>query len=133
VTGYITFFVGGPLSWESRLQRSVSLNTQQSEYMALAENCKEVVWLRGLLAELGYEQGVTWTFEDNQAAIKLSKNDVNHKKSKHIEVRYHYVRECVQNKLIHLEYLQTKEMLADILTKPLSANRFLYLRSKLLV
>ena len=101
--------------------------------MALAENCKEVVWLRGLLAELGYEQGVTWTFEDNQAAIKLSKNDVNHKKSKHIEVRYHYVRECVQNKLIHLEYLQTKEMLADILTKPLSANRFLYLRSKLLV
>jgi hypothetical protein len=131
VTGYVTYLAGAPVSWGATLQRSVALSTTEAEYMALSDACKEVIWMRGLLAELGYPQGTTTVFEDNHGAIALSENDVHHKRTKHIDVRYHFTRDCVEDKTVIMEYLHTKEMIADILTKPLHKPQFQYLRAKM--
>lgn len=93
---------------------------------------KEAIWLRGLLAELGFpQQGPTIIHEDIQGCIQLASNPVHHPCMKHIDVHYHFVREKLAMGLIKLEYCATERMVADLCTKPLKRPRFEELRAKL--
>ncbi|PNF37230.1 Retrovirus-related Pol polyprotein from transposon TNT 1-94 [Cryptotermes secundus] len=126
-SGNIFELANGPISWEAKKQKSVALSTTESEYIALSEACKEGVFLRKLLMELLNDDSPILMNVDNQSCIKLASNPVFHSRCKHIDVRYHYVREVVQNGLIDLEYVPTEIMKADIMTKSLPKVKHEYL------
>lgn len=121
-TGNVIMLAGGPISWRSKKQASVALSTMEAEYAALAEVSKEVVYLKRLLNYMGFEKYVETPiliYCDNQSAIELSKNAILHKRSKHIDISFHFTRELVEKKEIKVIYLRTDQMLADVLTKSL--------------
>lgn len=108
------------LSWQSRKQSIVALSSTEAEYIAAATATKELLWLQTIIYELGYslsQPSIIYT--DNQSCIGLSENPKFHDRSKHIDLRYHFLREKVKNKIIQLEYTPTQYMWADILTKSL--------------
>jgi hypothetical protein len=129
-TGYMFTFGGGVVSWNSRLQPTVALSSSEAEYMALSATVQEAVHLRQLLSDLGHEQPRSTTiYEDNQSCIAMANNPVNHARTKHINIRYHYVREKVRDGTIKLEYLPTAEQVADMLTKGLPKTRLSIIRN----
>lgn len=122
-TGFIFKLCGSVISWQSAKQKTVALSSTEAEYMALSEACREAIYLRNLLYELiSYNKCIT-LFNDNQSALNLSVDASNHKRSKHIDVRHHYIREAVSNKVVKTLYLQTDEMPADIMTKGLRKEK----------
>ena len=133
VTGYLFMLAGAPISWQSRQQVSVALSTMESEYMAACAATQEAIWLRSLLKDLNLlDQSKPMVIrEDNQACIAFSLNPGVYKKSKHIDVKFHFVRERVASKEIVLEYIDTKDQLADILTKALDGPSFTKLRERI--
>ena len=111
---------GGAISWLSKKQPSVALSTTEAEYIALSVATQEAVWLRRMLDDLQAKpKDPTVLMEDNSGAIAIAKNPVSHARTKHIDIRYHYVREAVQDSMVNLTYCPTEEMTADLLTKPL--------------
>lgn len=131
-TGYVFLLNGGVVSWSSKLQQTVALSTTEAEYMALAHAAKEAIWLRLLLSEFGIEQeGATIINEDNQGCINLAKNPISHGRTKHIDVRYHFLREKVDENIIQLQYCKTDDMLADSFTKALGRNKYERIRNSL--
>ncbi|KAF5797362.1 putative RNA-directed DNA polymerase [Helianthus annuus] len=122
-TGYV-FTVGGTaVSWMSKLQKSVALSTTEAEYMAVAEASKELIWLKNFLNELGKEQDDCALFCDNQSAIHLAKNPVFHSKTKHIQLRYHFIRERINDGTLKLEKIKGTENPADMLTKVVTLEK----------
>ena len=131
-TGNLFLMSGGTISWLSKRQPSVTLSTAEAEYVALSTATQEAVWLRRMLAELQVKpEDPTVIMEDNTGAIAIAKNLVSHSRTKHIDIRYHYVREAVQDYLINLRYCLTEEMTADVLTKSLPRERFEKLRKNM--
>ena len=118
-SGYIFLIMGGAIAWRSRLQECVALSTTEAEYVAASEACKEAVWLSRLASDMGIPQHVPKLLCDSQSGIGLAKNPVYHAKTKHIGVRYHFIRECVSNGYISLEKVVSRENAADALTKAL--------------
>lgn len=119
-TGVITTYNNGIITWISRRQECVALSTLEAEYIALCEATKETVWMRSILAQLGKEQqDPTVLHADNQGANAYTKDNQFHRRTKHINVRFHYIREKVQDKTVIVKYISTGEQQADILTKPL--------------
>lgn len=119
-TGYVVYLAGGPISWASRKQKTVALSTMEAEYMALSDLSKEIIYVRNLLEHIKYYSVLetpTKIYCDNQSAICLSKNSVYHARTKHIDVRHHFTRETQERGDIELEYISTKMMAADALTK----------------
>jgi hypothetical protein len=118
-TSGCAFSIGSVVvSWFSRKQRSVALSSAEAKYMATNLATCEAIWLRKLLVGLfgqGLEPKVIHC--DNQSCIKLSENPVFHDRSKHIEIKYHHIKHCVQKGNIKLRYLTTREQTIDILTK----------------
>lgn len=132
VTGIVFHLFGGPIAWSSHKQSCVALSTCEAEYVAACDATREAVWLRQLLHQLGFlPVGPTRLLCDSQSAIRLARNPDQHKRTKHIDVRYHFVREQQAAKNINLVFIGTKEQVADILTKPLDSIRFIYLRERL--
>ena len=123
-SGYVFYLNDGLISWSSKKQGTVALSTTEAEYMALAHTTKEAMWLRTLLSELGFDQGTTIVYEDNQSCIAMAKNPVHHARSKHIDIQHHFVREKVESGDIEVVYLPTEDMVADALTKPLPHPKF---------
>lgn len=120
-SGYVFKLWGGAISYQSKRQPSVTLATGDAEYIALSQAAREMMWLRSLLYELGFNpKGATTIFCDNQAAIAIAKNPVAHTRSKQIDIRFHYVRELVERNVLHAQYTPTSTMLADGLTKALA-------------
>ena len=110
----------------------MALSTAETEYISTSDASREAVWLRKMLFDLfdsSLEPVVIHC--DNQSYVKLSENPVFHDRSKHIEMRYHYVRDMVQRRAVNLRYIPTHEQTADVLTKPLSKTKFEYFRDKL--
>jgi len=133
-TGYVFTLNGGCVTWSSKRQVSVSLSTTEAEFIAASEATKEAIWLRKLLAELGHECiEPTELYIDNQSAIKLSRNPEFHRRSKHIDVRHQFLCEKQRNGEIDTKYVKSAEQIADALTKPLCCEKFIALRSKLLI
>eukprot|EP00253_Pinus_taeda_P029928 PITA_29928 len=122
-------YVKGAISWASKKQSIVALSTAEAEYVAATAAACQAVWMRRMLRSLGQEQSkATVIICDNSSAIALSKNSVFHKRTKHIDTRFHYIRELVRNGEIVLEHYRTQEQVADILTKPLDQKSFEFLR-----
>jgi hypothetical protein len=118
--------------WCSRKQSSVALSIAEAKYIALSVVVREAVWLHKILTDLFYhEMDPTTIHCDNQSCVKLSENPVFHDRSKHIEIKYHYIRDMVQRKTIHVQYHPTHEQIADIFTKLLARMKFKYLRERL--
>jgi hypothetical protein len=132
-TSGIVFFLGDNLvTWCSQKQRSVALSSCEAEYMAAAAGACQGVWLSNLIAGLtGTEPKQFRLLIDNKSAIELSKNPVFHERSKHIDTRYHYIRECIEKGVVDVDHVRTDGQLADILTKALARVRFVELRMKL--
>ncbi len=112
-------------------QPTVALSTAEAEYMSLAEAVKEMKWLRQLLEELGFPQEITEMMQDNQSCVQMAKGNINHQRSKHIDMRYHFIQDAVANGELTLKWIPTKDMIADIMTKVLPTPTFIKLRSLL--
>ncbi|CAK9827765.1 Retrovirus-related Pol polyprotein from transposon TNT 1-94 [Anthophora retusa] len=122
-TGNVLILSGGPISWKAKKQPSVALSTMEAEYTALAEVSREVIYIIRLLSHMGFDKYVTKPIKilcDNQSAIKLAKDAIYHKRSKHIDIKYHFTRELIEQKEITVEYIKTDSMIADIFTKALT-------------
>ena len=123
-TGYLFQVNGSTISWQSKKQPTVALSTVEAEYMAISAATKEALWLRLLLTEVGFSQKeATKLMEDNQGCIALSSNPRFHERTKHIDIRHHLVRQNISEKFIKLIYTESAKMLADGLTKNLSAQQ----------
>ena len=123
-TGYEFTFAKAPVSWKSTLQSTVALSTTEAEYMAVTEAVKEAIWLQGLLSELGMKQKHIKVHCDSQSAIHLAKNQVYHARTKHIDVRYHFVREILEEGGVIIQKIRTTENPADMMTKVVTAVKF---------
>eukprot|EP00253_Pinus_taeda_P026533 PITA_26533 len=120
------------VSWYSRKQRSVALSSAEAEYMAASQVACEAIWMQKILVGLfGQMMDPTVTYCDNQSCIKLSKNPVFHDRTKHIDIHYHHLRDCVVKKIMMLLYILTEEQDADILTKALSKGKFEFHRDRI--
>ena len=132
-SGSVILLSDGPVMWSSRRQPCVTLSTAESEYVALSSAVQEIVWLRALLKELGFGQKEpTEVMEDNQSAIAIATGANTSRRTKHIDVRYHYVREKVKTGEIKVTYCATGDMIADVFTKPLGSSKFEELRAKVM-
>jgi hypothetical protein len=127
------FSVGSTtVSWYNRKQRSVALSSAEAEYMAASQATCEAIWMRKILVGLfGQKMDPTVIYCDNQSCIKLSENPLFHDRSKHIDIWYHHLRDCVQRRIMLLEYIPTEEQDADILTKALSRGKFEFHRGRI--
>lgn len=124
-TGYAFFLANGVITWSSQLQKHVTLSTTESEYVAVAAAAKEAVWLRKLISDIEDTiLSATTLHIDNQSTIKLARNPEFHKRSKHIDIRYHYLRERVFEGDINVMYVPTEAQRADMFTKALPKDRF---------
>ncbi|KAG7544127.1 GAG-pre-integrase domain [Arabidopsis thaliana x Arabidopsis arenosa] len=131
-SGYAFLLGGGAVAWASKKQPVVTLSTTEAEFVAAAYCACQCVWMRRILEEFGLEQsGSTTIMCDNSSAIKLSKNPVLHGRSKHIDVRFHFLRDLTKDGVVKLVHCGTNEQVADILTKPLRLEVFVRLREKL--
>ncbi|KAM1578272.1 hypothetical protein ACFX1Z_039846 [Malus domestica] len=131
-SGYAFSFGSGAFSWASIKQSSVALSTAEAEYVSAAEATAQAIWLRFVLSDFGEEQvEPTQILCDNTSAIAISKNPVAHHKTRHINRRFHFIRDALQNGEVDLIYCKTEEQVADIFTKALARDRFEYLRKAL--
>jgi hypothetical protein len=131
IGAYIFMFNNGPISWSSKKQSIVALSSCEAEYIALSDAAKESQWLRNLHYELNNFINPIIIYEDNQAAIKIAENNMFSNRTKHIDIRYHFIRELIQNNQIKLKYCSTEDMIADALTKGLLKIKFNHLISKM--
>jgi hypothetical protein len=121
VAGYIIKMGGGPISWSSKKQTVVTLSSSEAEYIALTFAARQVLWLRSFAQELGFEQyKASLVYCDNRGAIHCSQDPKAHSRMKHIEIRFHFIRYCVNKNLIDVEHIPGTENVADITTKSLT-------------
>ncbi len=124
VSGYAFVVYGGAVSWSAKRQEIVSLSTTESEYIAATYAAKEALWLRTLISQIfGSTLPATTLYSDNQSAIALSKEHQYHARTKHIDVRYHFIRWIIEEGKIRLIYCPTDDMVADCLTKALPSAK----------
>jgi transposase InsO family protein len=129
-TGYIFQMSAGPISWKSQLQKSTAQSALESEYMALCAATREAAWIKELLRESTNRRNMPILINgDNQGCQAIAQNRRTDARTKHIDVRYHYTRDKVEDGTIALKYCPTDAMLADFLTKPISTAKFLWCRS----
>ena len=128
IGAYIVKVGSGAVSWKSKKQTCIALSSTEAEYVTLCQVAKECEWLLEFLGGLGFvgQHGLI-AHVDNTGAISLAKNLVFHNRSKHIDIQYHFTRRLVRKGRLGLAYLPTKEMLADLLTKPLPRAQHEYL------
>nr|GEZ64951.1 putative ribonuclease H-like domain-containing protein [Tanacetum cinerariifolium] len=115
------------ISWQCKKQTIIATSTTEAEYVAAASCCGQVLWIQNQLLDYGYNFMNTNIYIDNTSAICIVKNLVYHSKTKHIEIRHHFIRDCFKKKLINVDHIHTDENVADLLTKPFDAGRFRYL------
>ncbi|TFY50793.1 hypothetical protein EVG20_g11324 [Dentipellis fragilis] len=132
ISGYAFMVNGGAVSWSSKRQEIIALSTTEAEYVAATHAAKEALWLRSLIAEI-FEPiaGATTLFGDNQSAIALTQDHQYHARTKHIDIRYHFIRWIVENGSLRLIYCPTDEMVADTLTKALPSAKVKHFASEL--
>ena len=132
ISGYAFILHGGAVSWSAKRQEIVSLSTTESEYVAATHAAKEALWLRSLLLQIfEIKLSPTTLFSDNQSAIALTKDHQYHARTKHIDVRFHFIRYVVENGQLHLIYCPTEDMVADSLTKALPSAKVKHFASEL--
>lgn len=129
-TGYVVKMTGGAISWCSQRQSIVALSTTESEYIALSTTVREILWLKQLAKECNDQQKSTIKIMcDNQSAIDLGESEAFRPRTKHIDIRFHHIREKIERGVIELEYIPTEKMVADSLTKAVSTKKTEFCRS----
>jgi hypothetical protein len=119
------------VSWASKKQNSVALSTAKAEYIATGHYCAQLLWMRQTLRDYGYKLTKVPLLCDKESAIRMADNLVEHSCTKHIVIRYHFLRDHQQRGDIEIAYVSTKEQLADIFTKPLDEKTFTKLMHEL--
>ena len=120
-SGYVFIVSGGAITWRSKKQTTIALSSTEAEYVALSEAGREACWLRTLYEEIGYIQKSPILIKgDNDGSIAMARNPQFYKRSKHIGIRWHWVRDLVQEKIICIESCRDPDQTADVLTKPLA-------------
>jgi hypothetical protein len=121
-TGYLFTSQGGAISWCSKKQQTVALSSCEAEYMALSNAVQEALWWYGVKSQLGYDQPLEIKC-DNQSALKLAKNKGFNPRTKHIDIRHHFIQDTLEKDQVKLSYIPTTSQIADALTKPLDRNK----------
>lgn len=126
---YVFSLGSGICSWSSKKQSVVAQSSAEGEYVAAAKATSQAIWLRRILEDIGEKQEEgTILYCDNKSAIAIAKNPVNHDRTKHISIKYHFIREAIGKKEVQLQYCRSNEQLADLLTKALPKEKFNCLR-----
>ena len=126
-TGYMMRIANGPVSWKSTLQSTIASSVMEAEYMASYDIVQELTWAVGVCKEIGINllrNGPINEYMDNKSAIALANNPIYHKRSKHIDIKYHWLREKITEGVVTLVYVRSEDQLADIFTKGLAYPRF---------
>ena len=132
ISGYAFIINGGAVSWSAKRQEIISLLTTESEYIAATYTAKEALWLRQIILQLfGIDLTATTLFCDNQSAIALTKEHQYHARTKHIDVRFHFIRWIIEDGKLRLIYCPTEEMVADVLTKALTSTKVKFFAQEL--
>jgi hypothetical protein len=132
-SAYVFKLVGATISWSTKRQATVATSSAEAELQAASWATKEAIWLARLLTSMGVPQpSPVVLYEDNQSCIALSKDAVQHKRTKHVDIQHFFVRECVERRLVKLYYVPTEHQLADMLTKPVGRERLLQLRPQVM-
>jgi hypothetical protein len=122
----------GAVTWSSKKQQIIALSSTESEYIGQTHMLKEILWIRQFLGELTADfNHPTILYSDNQGAIALAKNIKFHARSKHINIRYHFIHEAVENQQVNLTYVPTAKNIADVFMKLLVVPKFTYFHDKL--
>jgi hypothetical protein len=130
--GHVFNLGSGAITWSSKKQDSVALSSSEAEYMALSMASCQAIWLRRLLKDVLVDQSdATTIWCDNLGAISMGKNPTHHNRTKHIAIRYHFVRSLVGEGEVKLGYCNTNDQVADVLTKGLSRDKHAYFRLKM--
>jgi len=119
------------ISWHSKKQACVALSTTEAEYIATGSCCAQILWIKQQLEDFGLKVNKVSLLCDNTSAINLTKNQVQQSRTKHIEIRHHFIRDHINNGDCEIKFVSTKSHLANIFTKPLSKDRFYSLRKEL--
>ncbi|KAL0537452.1 hypothetical protein IC582_026430 [Cucumis melo] len=128
ISGYVFMLGSEAISWSSKKQPIVTLSTTEAELVVATSCACQAIWLRNILENLNYKQEEASIIHyDNTSTIKLSRNPVLHERSKHIDIRYHYLRDFINDGIINLSYCKSEDQVTDILTKPLKLATFLKL------
>jgi hypothetical protein len=129
--GYLVLLSGTAISWNSRAQKMIALSSTEAEYMSLSDTCRQLVWMRSFLKELGMPVDAIPLCGDNQGAIFNASNPVQEKRTKHIDICFHYIREKVSNREVTLHFVTMDQNPTDMFTKNLARDNFLRCRSHL--
>ena len=125
ISGYVFIANGGAITWGSKKQTAIALLSTEAEYVTLSEASREAMWLRHLYGELGYVQREPiLVLGDNNGSIAMAKNPQFHKRTKHVDIRWHWVRELVNDGLVSISDCRDPQQTADILTKQLPRPKF---------
>ncbi|KAJ9535709.1 LOW QUALITY PROTEIN: hypothetical protein OSB04_un001135 [Centaurea solstitialis] len=130
-SGHVQFLGDKLVSWGSKKQHCVSTSTAEAEYVAAASYCSQVLWMRTQLRDYGYSFNHIPIYCDSKSAIAITCNPVQHTRTKHIDIRYHFIKDHLERGTIELYFVNTEYQLADLFTKPLDEKRFNFLISKL--
>ena len=131
-TSWTCQFLGQSLvSWSSKKQNCVSLSTAEAEYVVASACCAQLLWMRQTLLDFGCRFTKILLLCDNESAIKLANNPISHSRTKHIDIRHHFLRDHKAKGDIEIRHVSTEKQLADIFAKPLDESRFCALRSEL--
>ncbi|KAL4385296.1 hypothetical protein GQ457_15G029610 [Hibiscus cannabinus] len=131
-SGYVFNVGSGAICWSSKKQQVVAQSTAEAEYISAAAAANQAIWLRNLLSDLGFKQeSAIVLLCDNKSAIAIAENPVQHGRTKHINVKFHAIREAEKNSLIKMEFCSSEMQVADLMTKALSRNRMLFLKHEL--
>jgi hypothetical protein len=132
-TGYAIFLNGGPVIWSSQKQTVTAISTTEAEYVATWAATRQVIWIRDFFAEIGYPvANPTPLYFDNQSCIRLICTPEVHKRTKHVDIRYHATKDAQASAIINATYVPSTQQLANPLTKPLLYPQFSSLRSVLI-
>jgi hypothetical protein len=119
------------VSWSSKKKNSIALSTAEAEYISGGSYCAQLLWMKATLSDFRIKFKQVPLLCDNESAVKLTNNAVQHSRTKHIDVRHHFIRDHQQKGDIYIESVGTDDQLADIFTKPFDEKRFCKLRNKL--
>nr|GEX37688.1 hypothetical protein [Tanacetum cinerariifolium] len=130
-SGSVQFLGERLISWSSKRQKSAAISITEAEYIALSGCCAQILWMRSQLSDYGLAFNKIPMYCDNKSAIALCCNNVQHSRSKHIDIRYHFIKEHIKNGVIELYFVNTEYQLADLFTKALGRDRIEFLTNKL--
>ena len=120
ITGYFFKLAGSTISWLSRAQKTIALSSTEAEYMAISDCCHQAMWIINLFAEIGFHVTSITICGDNQGSLFIGSNPVQEKRTKHIDIHYHYIHECIENNKVSIIFIPGTDNPTDIFTKNLN-------------